>query len=51
MGISVLYKWKRIMKEITVARNQKHSAFRVTDSIVTRDRTVGETPTAKGCKN
>ena len=26
------------MKEITVARNQKHSVFRVIDSIVTRER-------------
>ena len=51
MGISVLYKWKKIKKEITVARNQKDSAFRVTDSTVTRDRTVGVIPTAKECKN
>ena len=51
MGIFVLYKLKRIMKKIIVAKNQKHSAFRVTDSIVTRDRTVGATHTAKGSKN
>jgi hypothetical protein len=30
-----LYKWKKIMKEITVARNQKYSSFRIIDSIIT----------------
>ena len=50
MGISELCKWKIIMKEIIVARNQKHSAFRVIDSTVTRGIAVEAILSAKGCK-
>ena len=50
MGISVHCKWKRIMKEIIAGRNQKHSAFKVIDNTVTRDRIVEAILTAKECK-
>jgi hypothetical protein len=49
MRISELCKWKIIMKEIMVARNQKHSAFRVIDSTVTRGKAVEAILSAKGC--